>query len=89
MNNIRCFKDRRGNDLLPFISNRWRCEVVAPLSSVRIGETSRDSVKKRDCVDYAKWVTLFVGKNESDCKKWLDTNRKAVLKLCIPYDASS
>ncbi len=88
MNNVRCFKNRKGTDLLPVISNRLRWEVIAPVSSVRIGETSRESVKVRDCVDYPRWLTLFVGKSESDCKKWLDTNRKAVLKLCIPYEVT-
>ena len=42
------------------IVNRWRWEVVAPVSSVRIGETSRDLVKRKQRVDYLRLVTVFV-----------------------------
>ena len=84
---IRVFKDRKGNDLMPYVlSKDGRHEVVAPVSSVRIGETRRDFVKSKACVDYARWVALFVGRSENECKKWLDKYRKVVLKLCIPYE---
>ena len=71
------------------IVNRWRREVVAPVSSVRIGETSRELVKKKQAVDYLRLVTIFVGKNEQECKKWLDKNRTLVVKLGIPYEVGS
>ena len=84
---IRVFKDRKGNDLMPYVlSKDGRHEVVAPVSSVRIGETRKDFVKSKACVDYARWVALFVGRSENECKKWLDKYRKAVLRLCIPYE---
>ena len=86
-NKIRVFKDRKGNDLMPYVlSKDGRHEVVAPVSSVRIGETRRDFVKSKACVDYARWVALFVGRSEAECKRWLDKYRKVVLKLCIPYE---
>jgi hypothetical protein len=59
---------------------------VAPVSSVRIGETRKDYVKSKACVDYPKWVALFVGRSEAECKKWLDKYQRVVLKLCIPYE---
>ena len=86
-NKIRVFKDRKGNDLMPYVlSKDGRHEVVAPVSSVRIGETRKDFVKSKACVDYARWVALFVGRSENECKKWLDKYSKVVLKLCIPYE---
>ena len=87
---IRCFKDRNGNDLVPYIlSAKNRHEVVAPVSSVRIGETERNLVKSKDCIDYPKWSAIFVGKNYDECKKWLDEYREDVVKLCTPYEVSS
>jgi len=71
------------------IVNRWRWEVVAPVSSVRIGETSRELVKKKQAVDYLRLVTIFVGKNEQECKKWLDRHRPVLVKLGIPYEVGS
>ena len=68
------------------IVNRWRWEVVAPVSSVRIGETRRDHVKSKHRVDYPRWVALFVGRSEAECKRWLDKHKTVVLKLCIPYE---
>lgn len=62
--------------------------LCVPASSVRIGETDRELVKKKDCVDYLRHVTLFVAKSRWDCKKWLDTNKQVVLKLGIPYEVS-
>ena len=86
-NKIKLFKDRKGNELMPYVlSKDGRHEVVAPVSSVRIGETRKDFVKSKACVDYARWVALFVGRSENECKKWLDKYRKVVLKLCIPYE---
>ena len=71
------------------IVNRWRWEVVAPVSSVRIGETSRELVKKKQAVDYLRLVTIFVGKNEQECKRWLDKHRHVLVKLGIPYEVGS
>ena len=84
---IKVFKDRKGNDLMPYVlSKDDRHEVVAPVSSVRIGETHKDFVKSKACIDYPRWVALFVGRSHTECTKWLDKYRKVVLKLCIPYE---
>jgi len=84
---IKVFKDRKGNDLMPYVlSKDGRHEVVAPVSSVRIGETRKDFVKSKACVDYARWVALFVGRSEAECKKWLDKYQRVVLRLCTPYE---
>ena len=84
---IKVFKDRKGNDLMPYVvSENDRHEVVAPVSSVRIGETRKDFVRSKACVDYPRWVALFVGRSHNECAKWLDKYRKVVLKLCIPYE---
>jgi len=64
-------------------------QVAAPISSVRIGETSRDLVKRRQAVDYLRCLTVYVGKTEKECKKWLDRNRTLVVKLGIPYEVGS
>ena len=89
MRKIKLFRDRKGNDLVPYVlSKDGRHEVVAPVSSVRIGETNRNAVKSRQCVDYPKWVAVYVGRSEKDCKKWLDRYEKIVLKMCIPYEVS-
>jgi hypothetical protein len=89
MRKIKLFKDRRGNDLVPYVLSRDdRHEVVAPVSSVRIGETRRDHVKSKHCIDYPRWVALFVGRSEGECKRWLDKHKTTVLKLCIPYEVS-
>ena len=71
------------------IINRWRWEVVVPVSSVRIGETSRELVKSKQRVDYLRLVTMYVGKNERDCKKWLDRHRHMLVKLGIPYEVGN
>jgi len=90
MRKIKLFKDRKGNDLVPYVvSKDNRHEVVAPVSSVRIGETNRNAVKSKHCVDYPRWVALFVGKNHAECSRWLDKYKTSVLKLCIPYEVSS
>lgn len=90
MRKIKLFKDRKGNDLLPYVVSRGdRHEVVAPVSSVRIGETRRELVRSKHCVDYGRWIALYVGKSHDECKKWLDRYKTPVLKLCIPYEVSS
>lgn len=71
------------------IVNRWRWEVVAPVSSVRIGETSKELVKSKRAVDYLRLVTIFVGRNEKECKRWLDRHRHILVKLGIPYEVGS
>ena len=84
MRKIKLFRDRKGNDLVPYVlSKDDRHEVVAPVSSVRIGETNKNAVKSRQCVDYPKWVAVYVGRSEKECKKWLDRYEKIVLKMCI------
>ena len=89
MRKIKLFRDRKGNDLVPYVlSKDGRHEVVAPVSSVRIGETNKNAVKSRQCVDYPKWVAVYVGRSEKECKKWLDRYEKIVLKMCIPYEVS-
>jgi len=89
MRKIKLFRDRKGNDLVPYVlSKDDRHEVVAPVSSVRIGETNKNAVKSRQCVDYPKWVAVYVGRSEKECKKWLDRYEKIVLKMCIPYEVS-
>jgi hypothetical protein len=62
--------------------------VNAHVSSVRIGETDRELVKKKDCVDYLLDISVFVGKSENDCKKWLDKNRQVLVKLGTPYEVA-
>ena len=89
MRKIKLPRDRKGDELMPYVlSMDRRHEVVAPVSSVRIGETNRDAVKSRHCVDYPRWVALFVGRSEAECKRWLDKHKTTVLKLCIPYEVS-
>ena len=45
---IKLFKDRKGNELMPYVlSKDGRHEVVAPVSSVRIGETRKDFVRSK------------------------------------------
>jgi hypothetical protein len=90
MRRMKFFKNRKGNDLVPYVvSKDNRHEVVAPVSSVRIGETNRNAVKSKQCVDYPKWCAVYVGKSHTECTKWLDKYRTPVLKLCIPYEVSS
>lgn len=83
---IKVFK-YRGDDMLPYVKSKdGRHEVVAAVSSVRIGETTRQSVKSKQCVDYPRWVALYVGRTEKECVRWLDKHKTLVLKLCIPYE---
>ena len=62
--------------------------LCVPVSSVRIGETDRELVKKRDCVDYLRHVAIFIGKSRFDCKKWLDEHEKIVVKLGTLYEVA-
>ena len=62
--------------------------LCVPVSSVRIGETDRELVKKRDCVDYLRHVAIFIGKSRFDCKKWLDEHEKVVVKLGTLYEVA-
>jgi len=83
----RTFRNRKGEHLVPeIVESAGRWEVVAPLSSVRLGETPRNGVKSRHNTDYPKWSTVYVARSERDCKRWLDKWRNAVYKLCIPYE---
>lgn len=67
----------------------YKWALCVPVSSVRIGETDRELVKTKDCVDYLRHVVLFVGKSRYECKKWLDDHKQVVLRLGIPYEVSS
>ena len=73
-------------EILERSDHRWM--LCIPASSVRIGETDRELVKQKDCVDYLRHVALFIGKSRWECKKWLDSNREAVVKLGIPYEVA-
>lgn len=66
--------------------NRWT--VNTPASSVRIGETNRDTVKKKDCVDYLRLVTIYIGKSENECRLWVDRHKQALVKLRTPYEVA-
>ena len=71
---------RRGWD------DRWI--VNTPASSVRVGETDRDAVKKKDCVDYLRLVTIYIGKSENECRLWVDRHKQALVKLRTPYEVA-
>ena len=71
---------RRGWD------DRWI--VNKPASSVRVGETDKDAVKKKDCVDYLRLVTIYIGKSENECRLWVDRHKQALVKLRTPYEVS-
>ena len=66
----------------------YRWMLCVPVSSVRIGETDRELVKKKDCVDYLRHVAIFIGKSRFDCKKWLDEHEKVVVKLGTLYEVA-
>ena len=66
--------------------DRWT--VNTPASSVRIGETNRDAVKKKDCVDYLRLITIFIGKSENECRLWVDRHKQALVKLRTPYEVA-
>ena len=62
--------------------------LCVPMSSVRIGETDRELVKKKDCVDYLRHAAIFIGKSRWECKKWLDEHEKTVLKIGTLYEVA-
>ena len=66
--------------------DRWT--VNTPASSVRIGETNRDTVKKKDCVDYLRLVTIYIGKSENEFRLWVDRHKQALVKLRTPYEVA-
>ena len=66
----------------------YRWMLCIPVSSVRIGETDRELVKKKNCIDYLRHVTIFIGKSRFDCKKWLDEHEKVVVKLGTLYEVA-
>ncbi len=75
---------------LEIVRREWddRWTVNTPVSSVRIGETNRDTVKKKDCVDYLRLVTIFIGKSENECRLWVDRHKQALVKLRTPYEVA-
>ena len=66
--------------------DRWA--VNAPVSSARIGETDREAIKRKDCVDYLMSISVFVGKSENECRLWVDRNKQALVKLGTPYEVA-
>ena len=66
----------------------YKWMLCVPVSSVRIGETDRDLVKKKDCVDYLRHVAIFIGKSRWECKKWLDEHQNVVVKLGTLYEVA-
>ena len=66
----------------------YRWMLCVPVSSVRIGETDRELVKKKNCIDYLRHVAIFIGKSRFDCKKWLDEHEKVVVKLGTLYEVA-
>tara|TARA_R100001463_G_scaffold4250_1_gene16245 strand:+ start:2851 stop:3108 length:258 start_codon:yes stop_codon:yes gene_type:complete len=66
--------------------DRWI--VNAPISSVRIGETDKDAIKRKDCVDYLMSLSVFVGKSENECRLWVDRNKQTLVKLGTPYEVA-
>ena len=66
----------------------YRWMLCIPVSSVRIGETDRELVKKKNCIDYLRHVAIFIGKSRFDCKKWLDEHEKVVVKLGTLYEVA-
>jgi hypothetical protein len=75
---------------LEIVRREWddRWTVNTPASSVRIGETNRDTVKKKDCVDYLRLVTIYIGKSENECRLWVDRHKQALVKLGTPYEVA-
>jgi len=66
----------------------YKWMLCVPVSSVRIGETDRELVKKKDCVDYLRHVAIFIGKSRWECKKWLDEHQNVVVKLGTLYEVA-
>jgi len=75
---------------LEIVRRQWddRWTVNTPASSVRIGETNRDAVKKKDCVDYLRLITIYIGKSENECRLWVDRNKQTLIKLGTPYEVA-
>tara|TARA_R100000654_G_scaffold17371_1_gene36355 strand:- start:107 stop:364 length:258 start_codon:yes stop_codon:yes gene_type:complete len=75
---------------LEIVRRQWddRWAVNTPASSVRIGETNREAVKKKDCVDYLRLVTIYVGKSENECRLWVDRHKQVLVKLRTPYEVA-
>lgn len=75
---------------LEIVRRQWddRWTVNTPASSVRIGETNRDTVKKKDCIDYLRLVTIYIGKSENECRLWVDRHKQALVKLRTPYEVA-
>ena len=75
---------------LEIVRRQWddRWTVNTPASSVRIGETNRDTVKKKDSIDYLRLVTIYIGKSENECRLWVDRNKQTLVKLGTPYEVS-
>jgi len=67
--------------------NQWA--VVGKVSAVRLGLVRRELVKAGDAIDHDKWLTLFVGKNQKECKNWVDSNWDNLLMLGIPYEVTT
>tara|TARA_E500000318_G_scaffold91755_1_gene90123 strand:- start:540 stop:788 length:249 start_codon:yes stop_codon:yes gene_type:complete len=61
-------------------------QVVAKLSTVRMGLTNREQVKTRDLLDSMEWFTVRVEKNQEMCKKWVDSNWDYLVRMGIPYE---
>ena len=49
---------------------------------------NRDTVRKKDCVDYLRLVTIFIGKSENECRLWVDRNKQTLVKLGTPYEVA-
>lgn len=61
-------------------------QVVAKLSAVRLGIVSRDDIKQKSHIDQTRWLTVYTGKSEKECRKWVDSRWENLLKLGIPYE---
>jgi hypothetical protein len=61
-------------------------QVVAKLSTVRMGLTNREQVKTRDLLDSMEWFTVRIEKNEEMCKKWVDEQWEHLVRMGIPYE---
>lgn len=61
-------------------------QVVAKLSTVRMGLTNREQVKTRDLLDSMEWFTVRIEKSEEMCKKWVDEQWEYLVRMGIPYE---
>lgn len=64
-------------------------QVVAKLSTVRMGLTDREEVKSKRGLDSMRWLTVCTKKSEKDCKMWVDSNWDYLLRMGIPYEVIS